>query len=551
MFASTLVLAISSLMAGGPDTVVVCPPSFLDALRPWIAYRAAEGHSFAFVSNAGSATEIRNEIRRHAEGGELKFILLVGDAEPAAVLDPRVRARSVPAFMAQAKVNVRWHSTPELPTDNWYADLDDDGVPDVAIGRLPADSPQELSLMIQKVIVYETQRSPGSWCQRVNFVAGIGGFGPFLDPIVELATKKFLTDGIPPEFQTTMTYGSWRSPFCPNPYQFHEVTVDRFNEGCLFWVYIGHGYPYQLDRVRVPGRSHHILDIHDMPQMDNRRGAPIAIFLACYTGAYDQPYDCLAEQMLRCPGGPVAVFAGSRVTMPYAMAVLGSGLMDEYFRKHTETLGEIILNAKRVMAQDAPEQTDRKLLDLLARAISPDPQLLDAERREHILLFNLFGDPLMRMYYPQPLSVDVPDKVMAGTHLEIRGKSPLTGTGTVELVCERDQMRTDPPPRHRYENTPAQLNAFNSTYLEANNHCWCVRRVSVNAGEFLTALKIPLDARGPCHVRVFVEDESGQTYALGSHIIQITVPKTASLPVHASLEDDHNDTSAPAPAVRR
>ena len=401
------------------------------------------------------------------------------------------------------------------------------------------------ALLVQKIINYESHRARGAWNQRINFVAGIGGFGPLLDPIVEMATKKFLTDGIPPQYETSMTYGSWRSPFCPNPYRFHETVIDRFNEGCLFWVYIGHGYPYQLDRVRVAGRSHHILDSNDMYKLDNHHGTPIAIFLACYTGAYDQPYDCLAEQMLRTPGGPVAVFAGSRVTMPYAMAVMGSGLMDEYFRKHTETLGEVILHAKQKMVDDSPQSTDRKLLDLLAKAISPDPQLLDAERREHILLFNLFGDPLMRLYYPQPVTLQLPHKAMAGTYLEIRGTSPISGTGTVELVCQRDEQRVDLPPRHRYENTAAQLQQFNATYLAANNKCWSTRRVSVTADKFLTALKIPLEAHGSCHIRMFVEDETGQVYALGSSEIDITAPKTASLPVHASLEDDGGENSAP------
>ena len=147
----------------------------------------------------------------------------------------------------------------------------------------------------------------------------------------------------------------------------------------MFWVYIGHGYPYQLDRVRVPGRTYHILNTQDMSKLDNQHGTPIAIFLACYTGAYDQPYDCLAEEMLRAPGGPVAVLAGSRVTMPYAMAVLGSGLMDEYFRQRPATLGEIVLNAKRQMVKDAPEGTDRKLLDLLGQ--SDQPQSATAGRR--------------------------------------------------------------------------------------------------------------------------------------------------------------------------
>lgn len=543
MFASSLLLALSGLLAPGPDTVVVCPPAYLDTLRPWVAYRASQGHQFAFISNAGSAVEIREAIRAQAKQGGLKFVLLVGDAEPYAVIDPLIRARSIPCFMVKAKVNIKFHSTPELPTDNWYADLDDDGVPELAIGRLPADSPQELAAMIDRIIHYETSGWPGAWCQRVNFVAGIGGFGRLLDPIVELATKRYLTDGIPPEYSTTMTYGSWRSPYCPNPYQFHDETVLRFNEGCLFWVYIGHGYPYQLDRVRVPGQAHHILDVNDVSKFDNQRGIPVAIFLACYTGAYDQPYDCLAEEMLRAPGGPAAVLAGSRVTMPYAMAVLGSGLLDEYFQQETETIGEIILNAKRQMADDAPQRADRKLLDLLGKAVSPNPGLLSEERHEHLQLFNLFGDPLMTMRRPDKVQLEELDKAMAGTIVQVRGTTPLAGTGYVELICRRDQMRIDPPPRHRYDNSLASLNSFNATYRQANNPVWTRHAVSFGEGNFLTAIKIPVEARGNCHVRIFLEDGTGQHFALGSTDVQITAPRTASLPARASLDDSPKTTA--------
>ena len=307
--ALTLTLAFSAVPVAAPDTVVVIPPAYLQALHPWIAHRNAQGHRLAFISNAGTEIEIREAIRQYAQAGALRFIVLVGDADPLGAVDPLVRAQCIPAFMVKATVNVRWNSTPEFPTDSWYADLDDDGVPDVSIGRLPADSPQELAVMVHKVICYEAAALPGPWRQRVSLIAGIGGFGPLLDPVVELATKKFVTDGIPPEYETSMTYGNWRSPYCPNPHQFHEETVKRFNEGCLFWVYIGHGYPYQLDRVRMPGRSHHILSVADIAKLDNSQGLPVAIFLACYTGAYDQPYDCLAEEMLRAPGGPVAVLS--------------------------------------------------------------------------------------------------------------------------------------------------------------------------------------------------------------------------------------------------
>ncbi len=279
----------------------------------------AQGHRIAFVPNALSAEQIRADIREQAKTGDLKNIVLIGDAEPTGAWDPGVRARCVPAFLATARVNVRWKSTPEIATDNWYADLDDDGVPEVTIGRLPADSPQDLAVMVAKILAYESVQVPGPWCQRINFVAGVGDLGPLIDPIVEMAAKKFLTDGIPPEYETSMTYASWRSPFCPSPANFRAAAINRFNEGCLFWVYIGHGYPYQLDRVRVPGATHHILNTADMVRLDNQQGMPIAIFLACYTGAYDQLYDCLAEQMVRAPGGPVAAYwpaRGSRCRMP-------------------------------------------------------------------------------------------------------------------------------------------------------------------------------------------------------------------------------------------
>ena len=359
-----------------------------------------------------------------------------------------------------------------------------------------------------------------------------------------MAAKKFLTDGIPPEYETSMTYASWRSPFCPNPAQFHAATINRFNEGCLFWVYIGHGYPYQLDRVRVPGATHHILNTADMVRLDNQRGMPIAIFLACYTGAYDQLYDCLAEQMVRAPGGPVAAFAGSRVTMPYAMAVLGNGLMDGYFHQQLETLGEVVLYAKRQMIDEDPQGTDRKLLDLLAKALSPDPQLLHSERLEHLPLFNLFGDPLLKLKYPQA--------VRAGGRRQGHGRDPLggprkpAGAGRCHvLVCRRDRMRADPPPRQRFDRSP-QRRWRSTPPTGGQRPLLAQREVTVEPGNFLTAVKIPPEARGACHVCVFLENGDGHAFALGSTDIYIATPKLASLPVQASLEDDSSHDERPA-----
>src|SRR5262245_6411219 len=307
-----------------PDAVVIAPREFAAALAPLVEHRQRQGHRLAYLANSGSSAEIRAAIRKVAAGGGLKYVLIVGDADPAARVNPAIAARSVPAPMQPAAVNVKWGSEPQIASDNWYADLDSDHLPDVAVGRIPADTPAEVSRIVAKMLAYEKNNDFGPWRQRVNLIAGVGGFSPLVDTVIETATSKLLTSGIPATHDTRMTYGSWRSQYCPDPRLFHAMTVQRHNEGCLFWVYIGHGQATTLDQVSIPGERFNILNVDDCRELQAHAGAaPIALMLACYTAAFDQPRDCLAEQMLKADGGPVAVYGGSRVTMPYGMAVMG------------------------------------------------------------------------------------------------------------------------------------------------------------------------------------------------------------------------------------
>ena len=169
------------------------------------------------------------------------------------------------------------------------------------------------------------------WQTRINLIAGVGGFGALVDQLIEQVAKKVITEMVPETHQTSMTYGSWNSPYCPNPERFAESAVERFNEGCLFWVYIGHGDRCRLDKIHVPDGSHSILNQSNVQQINCRSGNPIAVFLACYTNAFDGDRDCLGEMMLRQPNGPIATIGGSRVTMPGGMGLLSMAMLDEYF----------------------------------------------------------------------------------------------------------------------------------------------------------------------------------------------------------------------------
>src|SRR5262245_42766444 len=149
---ASVLLAFSLFAAEQPpDAVIVAPREFLAALQPLVEHREQQGHRIAYLRNSGSPGEIRAGIRKLAASGRLKYVLIVGDAEPSGRANPVVAARCVPTHLQPAVVNVKWGSEAQIASDNWYADLDDDQVPELAIGRIPADSTAELSRVVAKI----------------------------------------------------------------------------------------------------------------------------------------------------------------------------------------------------------------------------------------------------------------------------------------------------------------------------------------------------------------------------------------------------------------
>ncbi|MEX0676521.1 MAG: C25 family cysteine peptidase [Pirellulales bacterium] len=517
MTSALLTLLLCAPAPTGIDTAVVCPAEFRQALEPWVRHRRSQGHRVAVISNQKSPVGLRSEVRRIAAAGELRYLLLVGDADPAMHANSAVRRRCVPAHYAKAVVNVQYGSTSEIATDNWYADLDDDRVPEIAVGRLTCDSAEELSRMVEKILGYERSADFGPWRRQVHFVAGLGGFGPMADTVLEAAAKSLISGGIPSAYSTTMTYASWQSPYCPDPRDFKRVTLARLNEGSLFWVYIGHGQQCAVDEVRVPGGQYPILSTADTAGLRCRHGAPIACFLACYSGAFDQPRDCLAEEMLKSSGGPVAILCGSRVTMPYGMSVLGTELLEQCFTEQPGTLGEAILQAKRRMMRTDNPSSIRAALDAIAGVISPTSGQLEAERAEHLDLFNLLGDPLLRVAYPRAIEVAVAPSAAAGGIISVSLTTPLAGSGVVELAVRRDRLSFKPPRRDRFD--PDALAGYDEIYRMANEPRLTSTPVALGAGSFTTQLAVPAEARGSCHVRVFLAGPDGcAAGAAGIHI---------------------------------
>ena len=123
------------------DTLVLCNSDLQTALSPWVEYRKRQGHKIVVRFARKTAEKNKELIAEYAKGETLKNVLLVGDAGDR-LLDP---AKLVPTNFVPAKVNVLFGSEPKIATDNPYGDLDDDGIPEIAVGRLTADTPAELT----------------------------------------------------------------------------------------------------------------------------------------------------------------------------------------------------------------------------------------------------------------------------------------------------------------------------------------------------------------------------------------------------------------------
>jgi hypothetical protein len=387
------------LQAPAPDTLVVCPREFRPALTQWETFRRAQGHQISVIDAPTSAAQVHSKIREAAQSGKLKYVLLVGDV-PDYVNRKTAGGPAVPTNYLKAKVNTRWGSTPTIASDGPFGDLDGDGLPELAVGRIPADSPAELAAAVRKIIHYERQVANDECCRRINVVAGIGGFGGVTDALIESTAHHVIRQTVPRNYDIQPTLANPTSPHCPKPGEFAATVRRQFSAGSLAWIYLGHGLPAELDRVPTPGGTEPILSVEDVPLLRRGEQAPLAVLVACYTGAIDAKSDCLGEELLLAEEGPIAVIAATRVTMPYGNTVLGYELLRACFSDRPDSLGEILRLAQRRTLSEPEKGSLRVSIDSVAHGLSTPPVDLPAERREHVLMYQLLGDPLLRLHRP-------------------------------------------------------------------------------------------------------------------------------------------------------
>ena len=139
---------------------------------------------------------------------------------------------------------------------------------------------------------------------------------------------------------------------------------------------------------------------------------------------------------------------------PLAMSVLGTELLAECFQGRRETLGDLVLSAKRNSLLKPRDDAQSRVLDSIAAALNPLRTDLAQERAEHVLLFNLLGDPLLRLRHPETATVNLAGKLAPGESLTISGTSAVDGQAALQPLRQlRAAPRVDRPLRDEHESS--------------------------------------------------------------------------------------------------
>ncbi|HEY0781037.1 MAG TPA: C25 family cysteine peptidase, partial [Thermoanaerobaculia bacterium] len=244
-----------------------------------------------------------------------------------------------------------------VPSDGAFADLNGDGIPDLAIGRIPALNAAELTAYVNKVQAYEGGAT-GIWSQRVLMVADApDAAGNYAAGSDDLASR------LPAGVQVDKDY-------LPDGADAQQLAAARsqlmggFSNGRALVNYVGHG---GLDRLATDG----LLTVDDVGQLTGGARSPILTALTCNIAHFAYPgFRFLGEDLVLQPGGgAIAIYAPSGLSYNGPAVQLGEQLLPSLLGAQGSALGDAILQGVGAYAK------------------SGDRTLLPA--------YNLLGDPVL------------------------------------------------------------------------------------------------------------------------------------------------------------
>ena len=384
------------------DLLIICHPTFMDAMKPYVNWKRSIGRNTAIISTSVSGTTavaIKSYISNYynSPSNNLAYVLLVGDFA------------QVPPYVYTN--NGGGTDDPTVLSDNYFGQLvGSDNYMEILVGRFSSETVAHVQTQVQRTIWYERDiNTTNTWLSNAIGIAtnegsGGGHDGGEADHIhMNNIRTRLLNYGY---YNVYQEYGANSGVTTTSASQISS----RFNTGVGVANYCNHGA--QTCWALKSGSSYIEYNTSHVSSLSNAGRLPFIFSVACLVGRFNYSQPCFAEAWMRAtqsnqPTGAIATLMASislnwlpPMTAQDEFANICMGLNSPYSGTQP--------GIKRTFAGAAINATQKMLI---VHGTSKD-YLEDFDS------WTVFGDPtlMIRTKTPQSMSVSHSSTIQSGSN---------------------------------------------------------------------------------------------------------------------------------------
>ena len=312
------------------DFIIITSKDFAQSVQPLAALRQSQGYNVKMVDvddiydefsygvhTPYAVKDFLNWTYTHWQN-QPRFVLMAASG----TLDPR--NYSGEGFMDFVPTKLIDTDSMETASDDWFVDFNNDGKPQMSIGRLPVNNVADAAIVVNKIIAYEQTGATQAVVLVSDLNDGINfnNENDLIRPIVptNLPVVNIIRDAATTDARAAL--------------------LNQLNMGGRIINYAGHG-SVNLWRGGL-------LTDDDMASLANHKTSPLVVTMTCLNGYFQDPkLASLGEALLKVnQGGAVSVWASSAMTDSGNQTPMTQEFFHQLFGSKTITIGEAIKAAK-------------------------------------------------------------------------------------------------------------------------------------------------------------------------------------------------------------
>jgi len=420
----------------GCEYLIITHPDFIAAAETLATWKDQKGIVTKVVDlkkTGYTAENIRAYIQQAYDNWATKpsYVLLIGDVE----------------YVPTNYLYIHPYHGSETATDMWYVTVaGDDHHPDMFIGRISADTAQQATLIVDKIIKYE--QSPPA---QPSFYSDVTVAAYFQDhnPKDGYEDRRFvLTSEEIRDYLQTKSFDVQRIYYTE-----HDVNPTNYNDG---YYANGEPLPPELLKPGFPWNGNHVdistainsgtlllnhrdhgftygwgdpyYDITHIASLSNNDLLPIVFSINCCSGQFDtDENESFCETFVRhTTGGAVGVIGASRVSYSGYNDYLCRGFYDAIWPDFDPAIGGAI-----------PVYSLGQVLNYGKTYMSNTWGSGSTYERITFEMFHFFGDPTMELWTSQPqnLLVTHPQSINSTEEIIVTVTDATTNPIQDALVC--------------------------------------------------------------------------------------------------------------------